>query len=281
MPTPWSETEVALTVADYFSMLADELCNESYNKTAHRNALLPLLNNRSASALEWKHQNISAVLIELKRPYIAGYKPRYNYQRLLAEAVENHLRQIPDLDTLIAADVERTPEVPTPEDILKALVARPVPAAKTASDYTERYQARPARKVDYLAREAHNSALGSAGEQFVVNFERARLLSVGQDSLADKVERVSETRGDGIGFDVLSFNENGTERFVEVKTTRYGKETPFYVTRNEVRVSEKEAARYQLCRVFEFERRPRLFQLDGALDQNCRLEPASYVARVG
>ncbi len=165
MPTPWSSTEVELIVADYFAMFAAELRNEPCNKAAHRTALLPLLNNRSTSALEWKHQNISAVLIQLQRPCIAGYKPRYNYQRLLAEEVENYLRLTPGLDALIGVDVERVAEVPTTENILNAMVSRPAPAAEKASDHTTTYHARPDRKVDYLARRRatlHSAALESS-----------------------------------------------------------------------------------------------------------------------
>ncbi|MBK9014392.1 MAG: hypothetical protein IPM82_10040 [Saprospiraceae bacterium] len=37
--------------------------------------------------MEFKHQNISAILIELGQPYLKGYAPRYNYQTLLKEVV--------------------------------------------------------------------------------------------------------------------------------------------------------------------------------------------------
>ena len=68
---------------------------------------------------------------------------------------------------------------------------------------------RPRRGVDYVAIEAANRRSGAAGEVFVVRFEIARLLRAGRDHLADKVERVSETHGDGLGFDVRSFEESG------------------------------------------------------------------------
>ncbi|ANK06964.1 Hypothetical protein WLH_05703 (plasmid) [Escherichia coli O25b:H4] len=43
-------------------------------------ALRQLLNGRSKSSVELKHQNISAVLDALGLPYINGYKPRGNSQ---------------------------------------------------------------------------------------------------------------------------------------------------------------------------------------------------------
>ena len=42
-----------------------------------------------------------------------------------------------------------------------------------------------------------------------MDLERRRLLSHGRDDLAKKVEWVSDTSGDGLGFDVLSFDESG------------------------------------------------------------------------
>lgn len=59
---PWSDEENDLIVADYFAMLVDDLAGRPYNKAEHRRALLPLLNERSEGSVEFKHQNISAVL---------------------------------------------------------------------------------------------------------------------------------------------------------------------------------------------------------------------------
>jgi hypothetical protein len=61
----WSRVEVEATVADYFSMLGKELSGVPYNKAAHRRQLLTLLNNRSEQSIEFKHANISAVLLDL------------------------------------------------------------------------------------------------------------------------------------------------------------------------------------------------------------------------
>ncbi|MCY2926104.1 MAG: hypothetical protein NT031_11800, partial [Planctomycetota bacterium] len=91
----WSEQEVERTVADYFTMLQSELLGQNYNKTDHRRSLLPLLNGRSEPSVEFKHANISAVLVHMGLPYIDGYKPRGNYQSLLAKEVEAFLQQHP------------------------------------------------------------------------------------------------------------------------------------------------------------------------------------------
>ena len=133
--------------------------------------------------------------------------------------------------------------------------------------------------TNYIEREARNRSLGSAGELFALNFERARLRQAGKERLAEQIEHTPLVRGDHEGYDILSFEENGAERLIEVKTTKYGIETPFYVTRNEVAVSEANAARYQVYRLFAFRRSPRLFALPGAIRETCQLSAATYLAQ--
>ena len=89
----WSKTEVELIIASYFDMLSKELHGKPYSKADHRRHLLPLLNNRSEGSVEFKYQNISAALINLGQPYIKGYLPRYNYQKMLEDQVIEHLQE--------------------------------------------------------------------------------------------------------------------------------------------------------------------------------------------
>ncbi len=98
--------------------------------------------------------------------------------------------------------------------------------------------------------------------------------------LAERVERVSATHGDWLGFDIKSYEATGRDRFIEVKTTRYGKRTPFYVSRNEVNTSVEHQDRYHLSRVFHFHDKPQLFSLAGRLDEVCQLDAVNFLAKV-
>ena len=90
---------------------------------------------------------------------------------------------------------------------------------------------------------------------------------------------MSQTIGDGLGFDVLSFTPHGAERYHEVKTTRLGKNWPMLISRNEVEFSKEESARFELHRVFNFEaKRVGLYVLGGDITQTCHLDPLSYRA---
>ena len=82
---------------------------------------------------------------------------------------------------------------------------------------------RQVRRVDFVRIEAENHRLGQAGEIAVLRRERSALQRLARTDLAHKVEHVSQTVGDGLAFDILSFDERGEEKFIEVKTTRRGK----------------------------------------------------------
>lgn len=134
------------------------------------------------------------------------------------------------------------------------------------------------RHVDFDRVGVESKAIGNLGEEFVVDFERGSLEDAGRSDLAEKVQRVSETLGDGAGYDVLSYSIDGEERFIEVKTTTGGKRTPFFVTLNEVEFSETHADRYRLYRIFSVRNRPRFFVLEGSLRKAVRLEPVHFRA---
>lgn len=112
-----------------------------------------------------------------------------------------------------------------------------------------------------------------------MQFERWRLATGGFGKFADKVERVSETKGDGLGFDVLSFESSGRERFIEVKTTAFARETPFFLTHTELSRSRANSDQFLLYRVFEFRQEPKMFALHGSVDRHCILDPVDYRAR--
>ena len=73
---PWQAGENDAIAADYLDMLSRELLATTYNKAAHRRALIAgALAVRSHGSVEMKHCNISAVMRAAGLPWINGYKP--------------------------------------------------------------------------------------------------------------------------------------------------------------------------------------------------------------
>jgi hypothetical protein len=278
MAQDWSREEVEATVARYLDMLEMELSGRPFVKAEINRALQPLLNQRSPGAIEFKFGNISAVMVDLGKPYVEGYKPYLNYQALLVEVTATQLEARPGLLALIEATATKpAPRAPRPEALADIIV--PAPVRDRTSVYERPNIPRLIVGKNYLEMEARNQSLGRAGEEFVVEFERQRLWKAGCKQLSDRVEHVAVSEGDGLGYDVHSFDESGRDRLIEVKTTRWGALTPFYVSSNEVAVSEQESAAYHLYRVFRFEQ-PRLFVVSGALREGFQLDPDRFKARI-
>ncbi len=259
----WSREEVEAIVVDYLRMLSLELSGQNYSKAAHRRALQAKLNQRSDGSIEFKHGNVSAVMIECGYPYVRGYLPRANVQALLRTVVQEQLAGMRELDALALAVVQQPVVAPDLEDF-SAIVTQ-APQWRHAAREPARTYTPIAVKRDYLQREAQNQVLGAAGEEFVLRYEHWRLRQLGQLTLAERVEHVSRSRGDGLGYDILSFEADGRERFIEVKTTNFGKETPFFFSRGELQFSRDARDQFQLCRLFEFRNAPQLFSLTGPL----------------
>lgn len=281
MADSWSDIEVEAIVADYFDMLRRELAGQAYSKAAHRRALLQLLNGRSEQSIEFKHCNISAVLHDLGHIAIDGYKPRSNYQELLRERVVDRLVVDASLRSLELAAVDQ----PVHSNELVPLDLEFVDPPRRSELPTRTYE-RPAGRavgrlgIDYLERESRNASLGLAGEKLVLELEHKRLWKAGKRDLANRVEHVSTSRGDGIGYDIHSFDNNGSDRLIEVKTTRFGQLTPFYASAGEVSASEREGDRYHLYRLFKFGVAPKIFYLRGSLRLNSELIPTMFRAKV-
>ena len=231
--------------------------------------------------MEFKHQNISAVLGELGYPCVKGYKPRGNVQGLLREVLQD---QLPRIDRLVEADVlAPQPEVEV-ANILDILVEPPRDVITELADERAEYRlpttaVKPPRRINHLLQEALNRSLGAAGEALAMRYEHARLSAAGKEHLARNVEQVSVTEGDHAGYDIRSYETSGQDRFIEVKTTRYDRHTPFYISAGELRSCDENHHAYHLYRLFEFRKSPRLFALPGDVTQHVNLDPANYIAR--
>jgi hypothetical protein len=217
-------------------------------------------------------------MIDLGFPYIRGYQPRSNYQALLGIVAEEQISGAVSLDQVALAAAQQPAISPLRIDFKKVKTAAPSKNDLRKLSEPRNPLAFKATKRDYLECEAQNRSLGLAGEEFTVLFEHWRLNELGQHRLADKVEHVAKSKGDGLGYDVLSYESDGRERLIEVKTTSFGRDTPFFVSRGEVALSHGAKEQFHLYRLFEFRKAPRLFDLPGALDQHCVLDPVTYRA---
>jgi hypothetical protein len=118
-------------------------------------------------------------------------------------------------------------------------------------------------KTDHEARHRSLKRIGDRGEALVLALERKRLIAAGKPQLAKKIVHVAE-RNDSAGYDVLSFDEDGTERPIEVKATGAPNlDLGFYVTANELTKASK-LPNYHVYLVFRtMSKNPRVLPLKG------------------
>lgn len=266
--------EVEVIVQDYFKMLQLEIEEQKFNKSAHRRSLIPLLNRGRDKGIEFKHQNISAVLANMGLPFIKGYKPLGHYQQLLEDEVAIFLR---NNHINLEQKFERFANTPaisfSTEKINFESIIDDEPIISKLEEDEPTYKP---IKTNYLEKEQNNRKLGEEGEKLVIAYERWRLINAGKDGLAEKIEWVSKDLGDGTGYDILSKNINGTDRFVEVKTTKLIKETPIYLTKKEMSFASIKAKNFYLYRVFNFNTNPQLFIKNGQYKDFCKLIPETF-----
>ena len=278
----WSDEENDLIVGDYFDGLRMEIAGENFNKAERNRMLQSRLTTRSRGSIEFKHQNISAAMLGLNQPWIEGYKPMSNFQFTLVEAV---VRQLDKPHSWAANEFleqvhkgsPRSANFSVQEDI--PLWIGPPPTVSNAPPPVEHtLLERILRKYDVAERDAANRALGKAGEERALKHEVQSLTLAGRTDLAKKVQWTSETEGDGAGYDIASFELDGSPRLIEVKTTNGWERSPFHISRNELAVAEERRDSWCLLRLWNFAKEPRAFEIRPPLDAHVSLMATSYMA---
>ncbi len=109
------------------------------------------------------------------------------------------------------------------------------------------------RKYAFAPGTDRASEIGLAGEEFVFSKELLKLADFEDKSLVERAIHVSKKLGDGAGYDILSYSEEGKEIYIEVKTTLGPDKTAFYITKNEMDFAEKYKDQFLLYRVCNFD----------------------------
>lgn len=269
---PWTDSENDQIVADYFKMLAQDCAGQSYNKAAHNRDLQTRI-DRNRNSIEFKHQNISAVLKALGEDWIPGYKPAWNYQASLEDAVARWLSHHPGW----LHRPQSVTEMTLGEEPVLWIQPPPTHSNQPPPEELDRCIA-TARKFDVAARDERNRILGRAGEKRALAHEKAVLTHSGRADLAARVRWVSDEDGDGAGYDIASFATDGCPRLIEVKTTNGWERTPFHISRNELAVAEERRTDWCITRLYNFARQPKAFELRPPLEAHVSLVATSYQA---
>ncbi|WP_157821193.1 DUF3883 domain-containing protein [Macrococcoides caseolyticum] len=129
-------------------------------------------------------------------------------------------------------------------------------------------------KRNYIKDTIVNLKTGFSGEQLVMDYEVKRLKKSGY---AERIEHVSLT-DDSLGYDLLSFEEDGRYRYIEVKTTKFNISSSgsYYISANELKCAQNK--NYWIYYVVDVESdNPKLYLMKNPFkDKQIHLEPISY-----
>lgn len=132
-----------------------------------------------------------------------------------------------------------------------------------------------ATKINFEEVNKKNKDLGTAGELLAFEYEQNRLVS---EHIPYNAEYVANTIGDGLGYDILSYDKDGNEIHIEVKTTRTSNEYGFFMSKREIEESLR--SRYKIYRVYNFdeENKPADMKIiDGEVtEKNFVMEATNY-----
>lgn len=139
--------------------------------------------------------------------------------------------------------------------------------------------------IDHEAANRVKQFNGKQGEELVMDYERKRLKNDNQlKAFVDKIEHVSVTKGDGLGYDILSYDVidgEVKEIYIEVKTVSGNINSPINISLKELKVAKQNKGQYKIYKVFDYKRKnPELLIIDDLENSSIYLEPSGYIIKV-
>lgn len=134
------------------------------------------------------------------------------------------------------------------------------------------------RKIDYAQEQRRNTILGGRGESIVMDYERKRLKAA---KIRKAPVQVS-ANSDSYGYDILSYNEDGSKRYIEVKATTSGiGPNSFYYTENERQKAVEYGKAYHIYMVLSVKsKKPKIWDMGNPFlcNPEFKLTPVTYKA---
>lgn len=210
-------------------------------------------------------------------------KPVYFSWRLKCWPIPEEVRERIQLEIEGGEALSWEAAEPPQEELLEpgGLVQTILPAPRSRSEGSpaRRRSFNPRLDINFARKSARAKKIGDLGERLVVEFEMKRLKEAGREDLAKRVVHVAKEKGDGAGYDVLSFFEDGREMFIEVKSTTSGPRTDFLISSNELAFASKHVEQYRLYRLYHLKENSKaaeFFALEGDIQTQFELIPTEY-----
>jgi hypothetical protein len=129
-------------------------------------------------------------------------------------------------------------------------------------------------QIDYVKKARLNKHIGDLGELLALQYE----IENANEQYAPLITHDSKDIGDGLGYDILSYDNQGNKKFIEVKTTSSNFNNHFFITASELQKSLEDKDNYYLYRIYNFNAENNsgdLFIINGDLSRYCN-NPIQY-----
>lgn len=241
---------------EYFSDRLDIQYNDSDDEIIKRNILFNFKNNDLVME-EWTIYEFSKFLYEK-----FGMPPK---KEKAHEALKKYIENKRDYPNLKEVKAEFIDFKINPENL------------KFKSGRTRAFT----KTIDFEKENNLNKLLGNRGEEIVFDKEKKYLESKGNKELAEKVDWVSKKGKHFLGYDILSFEENGEEKYIEVKSTKqsYTSNANFIISSNEYEKAKK-LKNYYFYIVFDTQsKNPKIWKIKNPMNYENKgliLTPINY-----
>ncbi len=162
---------------------------------------------------------------------------------------------------------------PTPKEVKKGIAK--------SKKYNRIRSSIQRQKLDYIRIARDNARIGLQGEKLALQIERNRLERLGIINIEKKLRWLSNET-DSIGYDIASvdiIDGKEVKICIEVKSTSDRVDSPFYVSKNQVEVSNIEKDRYRVLRIFDVDStQPKYYYAKGPIQDSFILDPVTFLA---
>ena len=199
----------------------------------------------------------------------------------------NNLLSIDKLDEGIVEEImEDKIQKRNPSNVKKidnSTSIRIIEFPNTYKEYKKKNNTPIVRLYNFEKINQRNFEKGNKAEELVLEYEKIRLAELGYSNLINTIEHVSKTKGDGLGYDILSYDVidgNIVPIYIEVKGTTMDENSPFDISRNELDVAKIHGKNYKIYRISSLgDNVAKCFIIDGEqLFKEMTFEPMNFKA---
>lgn len=170
----------------------------------------------------------------------------YDWNSLIS-ITQNHIYRFSDLYDELESLIKDTIQFEDKNETSNIKLRENNPPSNTKS-YASKQRDFKGFKVDWTKKHFSSQSIGCGGEELVLLSEKEKIKKWGLNKQGFEVEK----KQDGEGYDILSYDEFGNKKFIEVKTTPKGIDEPFYISFNEIEFCKEYHQNYWIYRLYNF-----------------------------